>query len=133
MPRCLLALLALFARAPFATAAPIELRVDASEVTRKVIHARETIPAAPGQLTLHYPKWIPGRHRPVGQIANITEFRISAKGKPLDWKRDDADPFTIHCTVPNGATTTNARSTPTASRGPSDSRACSPCSHRAGS
>ena len=52
---------------------------------------------------MHYPKWIPGRHRPVGQIANLTEFRVCAGGKALDWKRDDADPFTIHLIVPKDA------------------------------
>ena len=100
MPRLALASLALVALPSFAAAAPIELSVDASDVARKVIHVRETIPAAPGRLTLHYPKWIPGRHRPVGQIANVTEFRVKAGGKLVEWKRDDADPFTVHVTVP---------------------------------
>ena len=82
----------------------IELTVDASEVGRKVIHVREVIPAPAGQqLVLHYPRWIPGRHRPVGQIANVTEFRTRAAGKALDWKRDDADPFTVRVNVPDGA------------------------------
>jgi predicted metalloprotease with PDZ domain len=86
-----------------AAAQPVELAVDTSEVGRKVIHVREAIPAAAGEMTLHYPKWIPGRHRPVGQIANVTEFRVSAGGKALAWKRDDADPFTVRVTVPDGA------------------------------
>ncbi len=85
------------------TAAPILLDVDASEVSRRVIHVRELVPAEPGTLTLHYPKWIPGRHRPVGQIANVSALRITAKGEAITWHRDDADPFTIHCTVPPGA------------------------------
>ena len=58
------------------------------------------IPVQPGPLTLHYPKWIPGRHRPVGQISNVTEFRVKAGGKAIDWKRDDADPFSFRVTVP---------------------------------
>jgi predicted metalloprotease with PDZ domain len=102
--RCLLlALLALPALPSLVSAEPIELSVDASEVSRKVIHVREVIPAVPGQLTLHYPRWIPGRHRPVGQIANVTEFRVKAGGKAIDWKRDDADPFSFRVTVPDGA------------------------------
>src|SRR5262249_44723212 len=76
------------------------LEVDASEVTRRVIHVRETIPAGPGALALHYPKWIPGRHRPVGQISNVVNLKITAHGEALTWKRDDADPFTIHLVVP---------------------------------
>jgi predicted metalloprotease with PDZ domain len=101
MPRFALALLALVAAPHASFGQHIELNVDASEVSRKVIHVREVIPAAPGQpLVLHYPRWIPGRHRPVGQIANVTEFRVRAGDKALDWKRDDADPFTFKVAVP---------------------------------
>ncbi len=84
-------------------AAPIQLEVDASEVARRIIHVREVIPADPGPLALHYPKWIPGRHRPVGQISNISGLRVTANGEPLAWKRADDDPFTIHLMVPKGA------------------------------
>ena len=103
MPRLALAVLALAALPPFVSAAPIELAVDASDVARKVIHVRQVIPAEAGSFGLHYPRWIPGRHRPVGQIANVTEFRAAAGGKPLAWKRADADPFTVYVEVPAGA------------------------------
>ncbi len=103
MPRLALALFALVGLPSFAFAADVELHVNASEVGRKVIHVRAVISAAPGPLSLHYPKWIPGRHRPVGQIANVTEFRVRGGNKWLDWKRDDADPFTLNLTVPDGA------------------------------
>jgi predicted metalloprotease with PDZ domain len=100
----IVALCALAAHSSLALAQNIELTVDASEVGRKVIHVREIIPAPSGQaLALHYPRWIPGRHRPVGQIANVTEFRARAAGKAIEWKRDDADPFTVRVNVPNGA------------------------------
>ncbi|HEY1191527.1 MAG TPA: hypothetical protein VGE74_28090 [Gemmata sp.] len=102
MPRLALAVLVLAALPSLGGAQDIKLRVDASEVARKVIHVREAVPVAPGPVALHYPKWIPGRHRAVGQIANVTEFRVSAGGKALAWKRDDADPFTFTCTVPGG-------------------------------
>jgi predicted metalloprotease with PDZ domain len=101
MHRCPLALVLLvLPSAGFA--APIRLEVDASEVGRRVIHVRETIPTEPGTLSLHYPKWIPGRHRPVGQISNVSGLKVTAGGEPLAWKRDDSDPFTIHCTIPKG-------------------------------
>jgi predicted metalloprotease with PDZ domain len=99
----LIASLVLLALSSVASGAPIRLDVDASEVGRRVVHVRETIPAGPGRLALHYPKWIPARHRPVGQISNVSGLRVSAKGEALAWKRDDADPFTIHLTVPEGA------------------------------
>ncbi len=38
----------------------ISLAVDATEAPRKILHARLRIPAAPGTLTLYYPKWLPG-------------------------------------------------------------------------
>jgi predicted metalloprotease with PDZ domain len=99
----LLGLVVLFLLPSAAIAEPIQLTIDASGVTRRVIQVRETIPATPGALTLHYPKWIPGRHRPVGQISNVSGLKVTAKGETLAWKRDDADPFTIHLTVPDGA------------------------------
>ncbi|MBA4065570.1 MAG: peptidase M61 [Isosphaera sp.] len=99
---CLTASAVLILAAP-AAAAPVVLDVDASEVARRVVHVRETIPAAPGPLTLRYPKWIPGRHRPVGQVSNVAALRVAANGKDLAWRRDDADPFTVHVTVPDGA------------------------------
>ena len=43
---------------------PVRLDVDAREAPRKILHARLTIPARPGALTLAYPKWIPGEHGP---------------------------------------------------------------------
>lgn len=105
MMRLSLVTLALFTLPTFAHAQNIELTVDASEVGRKVIHVREVIPAPAGQsLALCYPKWIPGRHRPVGQVANVTEFRASAGDKRLDWKRDDADPFIVRVAVPDNVT-----------------------------
>lgn len=103
MTRAAVALAALAFASQSAVAQPIALHVDASDVGRKVIRVKEIIPARPGALALHYPKWIPGRHRPVGQIANVTEFRVGANGKQLGWKRDDADPFTVHLAVPEGA------------------------------
>src|SRR5262250_1712871 len=47
-----------------AAAGSIALFVDASESPRRILHTRETIPARPGELTLAYPKWIPGEHSP---------------------------------------------------------------------
>src|SRR3954447_23062573 len=81
------------------------LSVDASEAPRKLLHARLVIPAVPGPLTLCYPKWIPGEHSPSGPIADLAGLRILASGKPLTWKRDDVDLFTVHCVVPAGADT----------------------------
>jgi predicted metalloprotease with PDZ domain len=80
-------------------AEPIKLEVDASDVTQRIIHIRLIVPSEAGSLALHYPRWIPGRHRPVGQIANVSGLRVLAKGDALSWHRDDADPFTVRCKV----------------------------------
>src|SRR5262245_53567858 len=55
----------------------IELTVDATSIVRRVVHARMTIPAKPGPLTLCYPKWIPGTHGPNGPIGRLGGLRIT--------------------------------------------------------
>jgi predicted metalloprotease with PDZ domain len=81
----------------------VVLDVDAREAPRKIFHAKLTIPAAPGALTLAYPKWIPGEHGPTGPIADLAGLRLSAAGKTVSWKRDSVDMYRIHCDVPAGA------------------------------
>ena len=78
------------------------LHVDATDATRNILHSTVTIPVSPGAVTLAYPKWIPGNHRPTGPIQNLTGLHIKAKGEELDWQRDLVDmwAFTIH--VPDG-------------------------------
>src|SRR5262249_2288111 len=82
---------------------PIELSLDATEAPRKLLHAKLVIPAAPGPLTLYYPKWIPGEHSPSRPISDLAGLKSSAGGKPLAWKRDDVDLYAFHCVVPEGA------------------------------
>jgi predicted metalloprotease with PDZ domain len=85
-------------------AAPqISLSVDATDAPRKVFHARMTIPAKPGRLTLYYPKWIPGEHGPTGPIQDLAGLKFSVKGKTLSWRRDLLDGWTFHIEVPEGA------------------------------
>ena len=94
----------LIATAGLCQAQPITLRVDATDTARKILHARLEIPAQPGELTLVYPKWIPGEHGPTGPINNLVDLTMSASGKVLDWHRDDVDMYAFHVTVPTGAT-----------------------------
>jgi predicted metalloprotease with PDZ domain len=87
----------------FGAAGPnITLSVDASDAPRKIFHAQLHIPAAPGTLTLYYPKWIPGEHGPTGPITDLTGLKFTASGKPLKWRRDLLDGFTFHVEVPAG-------------------------------
>ena len=95
--------LSLFAPKTFAGDAAITLAVDATEVSRGLLHTRLHIPASAGPLTLYYPKWIPGEHSPSGPVNNVTDLKFSANGKSLDWQRDADDMFTLHLNVPPDA------------------------------
>ena len=81
----------------------INLSVDASDVTRGIFDVIETVPiSAPGQVTLLYPKWLPGHHSPIGQIANVAGISFKARGASLLWRRDPIDVFAFHIDVPAG-------------------------------
>jgi len=87
-------------------ARPLVLTVDATEAPRGFFHVQETVPAAPGPLTLAYPKWIQGEHTPTGpmmQVAGLTVSVPGAGGKTLRWRRDPVDMFLVRVEVPAGA------------------------------
>jgi predicted metalloprotease with PDZ domain len=81
---------------------PIRIQVDATDAARNIFHTKLLIPAKAGALTLVYPKWIPGNHRPSGPIANVTGLRFEAAGKPITWQRDPLDMYAFHVDVPEG-------------------------------
>src|SRR5579872_6711826 len=80
----------------------VTLSVDATNAPRKIFHASLKIPAAPGDLTLYYPKWIPGEHAPDGPVIDLAGLFFKANGQTLKWRRDLLDGFTIHVDVPAG-------------------------------
>jgi predicted metalloprotease with PDZ domain len=86
----------------------VTLTVDATSAPRKIFHAALKIPATPGDLVLYYPKWIPGEHAPDGPVIDLAGLKFSAHGKPLKWRRDMLDGFTIHVEVPAGTTEISA-------------------------
>jgi len=102
-------LLFIFSLCSWSTAAPtVTLFVDASSAPRKTFHAKLKIPASAGDLTLYYPKWIPGEHAPDGPVIDLAGLKFAAGGKTLQWRRDLLDGFTIHVDVPAGETEVNA-------------------------
>jgi predicted metalloprotease with PDZ domain len=80
----------------------IRLRVDLTDAPRNLYHAKLSIPAKAGEMTLVFPKWIPGNHRPSGPIAALTGIHMEAAGKELAWQRDEVDMYAFHVTVPEG-------------------------------
>jgi hypothetical protein len=78
------------------------LSVDATDAPRNILHATLTIPVTPGPVTIVYPKWIPGNHRPTGPIQNFTGLHFKAGGRELKWQRDLEDMYAFHLQVPGG-------------------------------
>jgi predicted metalloprotease with PDZ domain len=100
---------AVFAVCSFAVTGPtVTLSVDATHAPRKIFHATLTIPAKPGELTLYYPKWIPGEHAPDGPVIDLSGLRFTANGQTLKWRRDTLDGFTLFIDVPSGANEVSA-------------------------
>jgi predicted metalloprotease with PDZ domain len=81
----------------------IKLRVDATDLDRRIIRVRETIPVdRAGDFVLLYPKWIPGAHSPSGQINKVSGLKITSGNKRLNWMRDTLDVYAFHVDVPDG-------------------------------
>ncbi len=81
----------------------IQLHVDASDTSQGIFQVHEEIPVSPGELTLLYPKWVPGGHGPDGVVYRMAGLKLHANGKRLQWQRDEFDPWVFHVTVPEGA------------------------------
>lgn len=84
-------------------AGTLTLNVDATDVTRRIYRVKESIPAAPGPLTLLYPQWIPGNHSTTGPIPAFAGLLVTANGKRIEWQRDPVDMYAFHVEVPQGA------------------------------
>ncbi len=97
--------LALALGACAAAGQPIALSVDASDAPLRIFRVRETIPVAPGPLTLAYPKWIPGEHSAAGPITDLTGLSITAAGRSVAWKRSPTQMWNFEIVVPPGAST----------------------------
>lgn len=88
---------------PHATQAnPETLVLDARDVGRGLMTATMRIPVQPGEFTFVYPKWIPGEHGPTGPLGDISQIKVSAGGRPLEWRRDLVDMYAFHVAVPRG-------------------------------
>ena len=80
----------------------LTVRVDATDLARRIFRVHETIPVKAGALVLQYPEWVPGGHAPRGPIDQMAGLVIEGKGKRLDWTRDPSDMYSFHINVPPG-------------------------------
>jgi predicted metalloprotease with PDZ domain len=97
------ALLAVVLRLSISVSAQsIQLRVDLTDAPRNIYHAQLHIPVRPGEMSLVFPKWIPGNHRPSGPIGGLTGVRMEAGSHPVLWQRDPVDMYEFHVAVPAG-------------------------------
>ncbi len=88
------------------------LHIDATDLPKLLLHARQTIPLDSNQrgtdLALWYPKWVPGSHAPGGPIQNIAGFSISDQdGSPIKWSRTPGEVYRFIAHVPRAATEIN--------------------------
>ncbi len=88
--------------APLAAQTTAQLRVDASDASRRLYHVQMTVPVQAGPVTLLYPKWIPGEHGPTGPIADLVGLQVRAGGQLIPWKRDSVNMFAFRVEVPAG-------------------------------
>ncbi|HET7359942.1 MAG TPA: M61 family peptidase, partial [Rhodanobacteraceae bacterium] len=105
-------LAALAATGAHATEAPVAkdvpyagmltVNVDLTDAPKRMFRVHETIPVAPGPLTLYYPEWIPGEHSPSGPINNVAGLELTANGQRVAWRRDLRDMYALHLDVPAG-------------------------------
>jgi predicted metalloprotease with PDZ domain len=82
----------------------ITLKVDATDLERRIFQVRETIPvAAAGPMVLLFPQWLPGNHSPSGGLDKFAGLVIHVGGQRVEWVRDPVDVFAFHIVVPPGA------------------------------
>src|SRR5438552_1037305 len=86
----------------------IELAVDATDVNKRIVRVRETVPVKPGRMTLLYPQWIPGAHAPGSSITLLAGLKFSGAGKRIVWKRDPLNMHAFHVEVPSGVDSLDA-------------------------
>ena len=80
----------------------MSLQVDATDLERKIIRVRQTLPVRPGRMALHYPQWLPGTHSPNQNVQRLAGLQLRGNGQRIEWTRDPLDVFTFEFTVPEG-------------------------------
>jgi predicted metalloprotease with PDZ domain len=83
---------------------PITIEVDATDIDRRIFTVRQHIPVdGSGELTLLYPKWLPGYHSPQAPIALLGGLRFFIGEEALAWQRHPTEVTAFSVTVPYDA------------------------------
>jgi predicted metalloprotease with PDZ domain len=87
---------------------PIKISVDATQISRRILHAKLVFPVQSGPLTLYYPKWMPADHSPDGPVWNLMGLQFSSGEKEIPWQQDDEDMYAFNLDIPAGITSLDA-------------------------
>jgi predicted metalloprotease with PDZ domain len=91
----------------------IKLHVEATDTVRGVFRVAQTIPVPPERagkrMALLFPKWLPGKHAPRGEVEKLAGLEIRANGTLLRWQRDPLDMYAFWVDVPAGAAAIDVR------------------------
>jgi predicted metalloprotease with PDZ domain len=83
----------------------ISLLVDVTNIKVRVLNVHETIPIKGRDITLLYPRWLPGTHSPSNLVGELAGLAVTANGKRIPWVRDRVDVYAFHVEAPQDATT----------------------------
>ncbi|MFZ3485678.1 peptidase M61 [Sphingomonas sp. 3-13AW] len=107
-----------YADPPPTVAAPVDhpfegviaLRVDATDVRRRIFTVQQRIPVAAGAtVTLLYPQWEAASHGPSLTVTDLAGLTIEAAGRRIPWRRDPYTPHAFHLDVPPGTHAVDVR------------------------
>jgi predicted metalloprotease with PDZ domain len=80
----------------------LSLKVELTDLERRILAVHESIPVKPGPLTLLYPEWLPGNHAPRGPIDGLAGLVITAGGHAVEWVRDPVNVYAFHVQIAPG-------------------------------
>ena len=74
----------------------IDIEIDASELSRRLLGATIRLDVKGDDVALWYPKWVPGIHGPGGPVQNLAGLDIAdGDGNPVRWQRDPDDVYRV--------------------------------------
>lgn len=86
----------------------MDIDVDLTDLDQRVIRTQLRLPAAPGPMTLLYPRWLRGNHAPTGPIEALAGLVVQARDARgaltrIEWQRSPVNMHAFEITVPEGA------------------------------